>query len=410
VSVAIAREPERRALAAFSSRDFRLLWGGQAISFTGDAAFTVALGWRVTDLTGKAGSLGYVLALESLAMLTTLLLGGVLADRYSRRRLMIASDLARAAVVGVFLAVDATGHLSFGAVLALAACFGLGMGFFQPAFGGIIPLVVETPMLASANSWLGIARQGSAVIGPAIAAGVYSTAGPSTVWAIETASFLVSAAALWLARTRALAPEAPRGMRYELVEGFRYVASVPWIWTGIVAAGVILMFGMAPFTALLPRLVRSHYDRGVGSYGLLFSLMSAGMVFGSLVWARWHPQHGRVVVCYAAFGTGAAGIVLVALSPWYWLAACAVVWRGFWIGVGISAWMTLVVELVPERLLSRVYSLDFFGSSGLTPVGYALAAALATTISPTTILAVGGTVAVTLWFIPLAWRPVRTAA
>jgi len=173
---------------------------------------------------------------------------------------------------------------------------------------------------------------------------------------------------------------------------------------------VILMFGMAPFTALLPRLVRSHYGLGVGSYGLLFSLMSAGMVCGSLVWARWHPSRGRVAVCYAAFGVGAAGIVLVALAPWYWLAALAVVWRGFWIGVGVAAWMTLVVELVPERLLSRVFSLDYFGSSGLTPVGYALAAALATSVSPSTILAVGGTVAVTLWFAPLAWRPVRVAA
>jgi hypothetical protein len=71
--------------------------------------------------------------------------------------------------------------------------------------------------------------------------------------------------------------------------------------------------------------------------------------------------------------------------------------------------MTLLTELVPDRLLSRVYSLDFFGSSGLTPVGYALAAALATTVAPTTILAVGGTVAVTLWFAPLAWRRVRDA-
>src|SRR3954454_1096065 len=106
MDVAITPEEERGALAAFSSRDFRLLWGGQAISFTGDAAFTVALGWRVTDLTGKAGSLGYVLALESLAMLTTLLLGGVLADRYSRRRLMIASDLARFVVIGVFFTLE----------------------------------------------------------------------------------------------------------------------------------------------------------------------------------------------------------------------------------------------------------------------------------------------------------------
>src|SRR5579883_2759460 len=148
-------EPARRGtLAAFRSRDFRLLWGGQTISFVGDAAFIVALGWRVTDLTGRASSLGYVLALQSLAMLTTLLLGGVLADRYPRRRLMIASDLARAAVVCGFLAIELTGNMTLGAVLALAACFGLADGFFQPAFSGIVPLLVEAPLLPSANSWL----------------------------------------------------------------------------------------------------------------------------------------------------------------------------------------------------------------------------------------------------------------
>src|SRR5262249_58993935 len=110
--------------------------------------------------------------------------------------------------------------------------------------------------------------------------------------------------------------------------------------------------------------------RGVGSYGLLCSLMALGMVAGSLAWARWHPQRGRVKVCFAAFGVGAVGIILVALSPWYWLAAAAVVWRGAGIGVGVAAWMTLLTELVPERLLSRVYSLDFFGSSRLTPGRY----------------------------------------
>ena len=144
-------EPRTGTLVAFRSRDFRLLWGGQTISFVGDAAFIVALGWRVTDLTGKASSLGFVLALESLAMLTTLLLGGVLADRYSRRLLMIGSDLSRAAVMLVFCLVDATGHLSMPGVLALAVCFGLADGFFQPAFGGIVPLVVDQPMLPSAN-------------------------------------------------------------------------------------------------------------------------------------------------------------------------------------------------------------------------------------------------------------------
>jgi MFS family permease len=397
-------------LAAFRSRDFRLLWGGQTISFIGDTAFIVALGWRVTELTGKASSLGFVLAAESLAMLTTLLWGGVLADRYSRRLLMIGSDVARAVVMAVFLALDASGHLDMSAVVVLALLFGAADGFFQPAFGGIVPLVVEAPMLASANSWIGIARQSSAIVGPALAAALYGTAGPTVVWGIEAASFLVSAGALWLARPRTIQPPPQLGMRKELAEGFRYVMSVPWIWTGIGAATVILMVAMSPYTVLLPRVVQGHYHRGVGSYGLLFSAMAAGMVVGSLVWARWHPRKWRVAICFAAFGINDLGIIVLAVSPWYELAVVSAAWRGFWIGIGIAAWMTLISELVPEHLLSRVLSFDFFGSFALTPVGFVLAGVAATVVAPTTILAVGGALGAMLWFVPLLWRKVRVAA
>jgi MFS family permease len=402
--------PRAGTLAAFRSRDFRLLWSGQIVSITGDAAFLVALGWRVTSIAPGASSFGFVLAVESFAMLTTLLWGGVVADRYSRRRLMIGSDLARAVVVSIFLVVDATGHLSLGTVLPFAFAFGFADGFFQPAFGGIVPLVVEQPLLASANSWIGIARQGSAIVGPAIAAGLYGTAGPTSVWALDAVSFLVSAAALWLARPRAVAVAPREGIRRELTAGFRYVMSVPWIWTGIGIATFILMIAMAPFTALLPTVVRDHYERGVGSYGLLFSLMAAGMVAGSLSWARWHPRRRRVITCFVAFGINDIGIVVLALSPWYPLAAVAVVWRGFWIGLAISAWMTLVTELVPEHLLSRVISLDYFGSIGLVPVGYVLAGVAASAVTPTTILAIGGALGTVLWFVPLTRREVRIAA
>jgi hypothetical protein len=81
-----------------------------------------------------------------------------------------------------------------------------------------------------------------------------------------------------------------------------------------------------------------------------------------------------------------------------------------WIGVGIAAWTTLVTELVPEHLLSRVFSFDFFGSMGLTPVGFALAGAAASLVAPTAILAVGGVLGSLLWFVPLTWRRVRVAA
>jgi Transmembrane secretion effector len=279
----------RATLAAFQSRDFRLLWGGQTISFVGDTAFVVAVGWRVTELDG---SLGFVLAAESLALLTTLLWGGVLADRYSRKLLMIGSDLARFCVAVTFAALDMTGHLTLDAILVLAFLFGFADGFFQPAFGGIVPLVVEQPLLASANSWINIARQSSAIVGPALAAGLYGTVGPTTVWTLDAVSFLVSAAALWLARPRVVEAEPRLGPLRELTAGFRYVLSVPWIWTGIAAATFILMVAMAPYSALLPKLVEDEYGRGVGAYGVLFSVMAAGMVAGSLLFARRNPRAG----------------------------------------------------------------------------------------------------------------------
>lgn len=397
-------------LAAFQSRDFRLLWMGQAISLVGDAAFIVALGWRVTDITGDVASLGFVLALHSLAMLTTLLWAGVLADRHSRRLLMIGSDLARGVVLVAFVVLDATGNLSLPVLLVLAVLYGLGDGFFYPAFGGIVPLVVEESYLASANSWINIARQAATVVGPAVAAALYGFVGPTTVWGVDAVSFAVSA--LLLARTspRALQPEPRRGALRELAAGFRYVFSVPWIWTGICAATLILMIAMAPYAALLPSLVRQEYDRGVGSYGLLFSLMAAGMVIGSLAWARLHPRRHRVKICFLAFGLNDLGMIVVALSPWYTLAAFGAVWRGLGIGVGLAAWSTLLTELVPGNLLSRVVALDVFGSFALTPVGYALAGAAASVFSPAQLVAFGGAAGFLLWLVPLTWRPVREAA
>ena len=121
--------------------------------------FIVALGWRAFTLTGKASSLGIVLSVEALGLITTLLIGGVLADRHSRRLLMIGSDVSRALIVAGLALVDATGHLQFGVLIGFVALHGLGSGLFQPAFGGILPLLVEEPSLGSANALIGALRQ-----------------------------------------------------------------------------------------------------------------------------------------------------------------------------------------------------------------------------------------------------------
>src|SRR4029453_6564454 len=111
--------------------------------------------WGSFTLTDKASSLGIVLAVESLGLITTLLIGGVLADRYSRKLLLIGSDGARALVIAALAAVDASGQLTFPVLIVFVALPGLGSGLFQPAFGGIVPLLVEEPSLGSANALVG---------------------------------------------------------------------------------------------------------------------------------------------------------------------------------------------------------------------------------------------------------------
>src|SRR5688572_8673716 len=174
-----------RALYAFRSRDFRLLWSARTVSLIGDGAFLIALGWRTTTLTGSATSLAIVLMAHSVALLATILIGGALADRYSRRGMMIASDLARVAIMGALAFLEVSGELSFGLLLALAVAFGAADGFFYPAAGGIVPLVVESHELASANTLIGVSRQASFVVGPALAGSIYGVAGSEAVFGLN---------------------------------------------------------------------------------------------------------------------------------------------------------------------------------------------------------------------------------
>src|SRR5919109_140758 len=191
------RAPRVRVFEALRHRDFRLLFLGQAVSLIGDAAFVTALGWRTFTLAGS-GRLGAVLVCHSLALLTTLLIGGALADRFSRRRMMIVSDLLRFSAVTGLALVDASGHLTFAWLVVFAIFVGLGDGFFYPAFGGMVPLVVEQPTIASANSMIGVARWGSILLGPALAGVIYHPAGSAVVFAVDAATFVVSAALVWL--------------------------------------------------------------------------------------------------------------------------------------------------------------------------------------------------------------------
>ena len=405
---AITAAPSRaRVLQALRSRNFRLLWTGQTVSMLGDTAFLVALGWRTFTLTGSARSLGYVLTLQGVGLLLTVLVGGALADRYDRRKMMLVSDFARFGLIGVLTVVDGTGHLSIGILLGLAFAEGLATGFFTPALGGLVPLVVEEPRLGSANALIGMARQGSLLIGPSVAGLLYGFAGSTVVFGFNASSYLVSFAFVWATRPRVPDRAAAEGTLREIRAGFRYVAGVPWLWVTISLFAFVLMCQWAPIQVLTPKLVRAHFHLGVGAYGVIFSMLGAGMIVGAVAFAQLDLRRRRGLVSYLIWMVNSLLVVVFALSPWYSLAIVASFLRGTCIGFGVAVWETMLMELVPQHMLSRVISLDWFGSFGLTPIGLVVVGAISGLAAPGTIIALGACISILIVAGGLFSRQIR---
>src|SRR6476659_889420 len=406
---ATAAVPSRaRVLQAFRSRNFRLLWTGQAISLLGDAAFVVALGWRTFDLTGSARSLGLVLTFQGVGVLTTALVGGALADRYNRRTLMLVSDAARFGVIAALAMINASGHLTIHSLAAIALVEGLATGFFTPALGGLIPLVVEDARLGSANALIGIARQGSFLIGPAVASVLYGVAGATFVFGFNACSYLVSFGFVFATRPRAAERASEDGTLRAIGEGFRYIAGVPWLWITISLFAFVLMLQWASIQVLTPKLVREHFDLGGGAYGLLFSLIGGGMIVGSFLVGQLNPHRRRGVISYLIWIANSVLVIVFALSPWYPLAAAAAFVRGICIGFGVTIWETMLMELVPRHMLSRVVSLDWFGSLGLTPFGLLFVGAISDVAPPGEIIALAAAISIGVIASGLLSRQIRT--
>jgi MFS family permease len=405
---AITAAPSRaRVLQAFRSPNFRLLWTGQAVSMLGDTAFLVALGWRTFTLTGSARSLAYVLTLQGVGLLLTVLVGGALADRYDRRRMMLASDFARFGLVALLTVIDGTGHLSIGILLGLAFAQGLATGFFTPALGGLVPLVVEKPGLGSANALIGMARQGSLLIGPSLAGLLYGFAGSTVVFGFNAASFLVSFAFVWATRPRVAQRGAPEGTLREIGAGIRYVGGVPWLWVTILLFAFVLMCQWAPIQVLTPKFVHAHFHLGVKAYGFVFSMLGAGMILGAVAFAQSDLRRRRGLISYLIWMLNSVLVIVFALSPWYSLAVVAAFLRGICIGFGVAVWETMLMELVPQHMLSRVISLDWFGSFGLTPVGLVVVGAISGLAAPGTIIALGACLSILIVAGGLLSRQIR---
>ena len=186
----------RESADLLRARDFRNVFVAQSVSVFGDGITPVALTFAVLDLTGSGTDLGIVLACQTIPLVLLALVGGVWADRLPRGPIMVASDLARAAVQITPPRSCSTGAAQIWQLAVLAACHGAAEAFFRPAAGAMLPQIVPAPSLQQANALMGMSDNFGWMVGPAVAGMLVALIGAGGAIAVDGATFLVSAAFL----------------------------------------------------------------------------------------------------------------------------------------------------------------------------------------------------------------------
>jgi MFS family permease len=386
--------------------DFRYLFLGQAASVVGDRVVVVAIALFVTQTTGSPTDLGLVLAAQSLPLVALLLFGGVWADRLPRHRIMIATDLARAAVHTVLAILIFTGEVRIWQLVVLEAIFGAAQAFFQPAYSGLLPQTVPEGLIQDARALTESMANLAFLLGPALATALVLGVGAGEAFAFDAVTFIISALLLTRVQPRArgdLAAAAP--MLQELRAGWREVRSRAWVWVTIAAFTGALLCVFAQWYALAPGIARDFYG-GAGVFGLLEGVVGAGAVCGSVAALRWRPRRplrtGMILVlAWPLLNTG-----LSLTAPLALLVVLAFA-TGFGFSLLMIWWETALAHHIPPHALSRVSAYDWMGSLALLPLGYIVAGPLASAFGARTVLGVGSVIGLVLLLLALLPRSTR---
>ncbi|MGI8789491.1 MAG: MFS transporter [Actinomycetota bacterium] len=280
----------RGLLEPFRGRDFRLLWSGMAVSLTGDGIFLVALAWQAYALSNVPTAFSLVGLALSVPHIALLLVGGVIADRFPRRRVMLASDVVRGIAVAAMAVLALTGRLELFHLAALAAVYGAGMAFFGPAFDAIVVDVVAEDLYPQANSLDQLVKPlALRMIGPAVGGWIIGAWGPGAAFFVDAGTFAVSAACLCAMSVggRGAAGVGLGSLKSELVAGFAFVRSRVWLWGTFGAAALAYLLFMGPAEALVPFVVKNELGGDASDLGLVYALGGAGSICAALAFGRW---------------------------------------------------------------------------------------------------------------------------
>jgi MFS family permease len=378
-----------RALEPLAHRDFRLLWTGQAISLLGNFVHGVALPFQILALGGGPLELGLWGVIFSLAALVIVLLAGVAADRFPRRRVILASDLAAGLVVTWIAALAALGELRIEHLYVEAAIFGATESFLHPALSALIPELVPADILQAGNALRGTSRQIALLGGPVAGGLLVAVGGPPLAFGADAATFFASFVALAFAASPKREPPAPAPLLRQVRDGLAYTFSVPWLWIFIFAWTLVLFGQVGPLNVGLPIFVRDVLHGDAQLFGLVLAAVGIGEVVTGLALAQLKVRRLGIGIC--VFGV-AGGLALAGVGLWPEIGPTLVfvaIFGAQFVGVGVL-WTTALQKHVPQHLLGRVLSIDQFGGSLLLPLAPLVFAAVITAVGPSEAFLIGG--------------------
>jgi hypothetical protein len=367
-------------------RDFRYLWAGMTVSFTGDGFYLVAIAWASYELSNVPTAFSVVSVAWSLPMVLFLLFGGVISDRFERRKVMIAADVLRCAVMAGLGTLALTGSLEFWHLIVFAALYGVGQALFNPAFGAIVPDVVPRELLVQANSLDQFVRNlserlaGPALGGLTIALFGGGVKGAGAAFVVDAGTFVVSAAFLSRMRPRAVSRSEETSPWNEIKEGVRFARSQTWLWGTLLSAALTLLFVIGPFEVLIPYLVKNKLGGGSEDVGLVMAAGGVGAVIAAVIMSQRGLPRRHITFMYSAWGAGMALMLPYAFLTEVWHAAIVEALAFGLFTCGMVVWGTLMHRLVPTDLLGRVSSLDWMVSTALLPVSFAMTGPVAAAI------------------------------
>jgi predicted MFS family arabinose efflux permease len=385
----------RRVFKAFEYRDFRLMWVGACTSSIGTWMQIVAQGWLIYRLSHSAFLLALDQFLGGIPIFLLSLIGGVVADRVERRRILLGSQYIQLASAGTLTLLVGTGTVHVWEILCLSLVSGFAQAFGGPAYSALIPTLVDREDMPNAIALNSIQFNLAVTIGPALGGLILARLGETWCFGLNALSFIAPIIALSVITTRFLPQKTTDSMLISLKQGIQFVRN-----QGSMEALVLLAFCMTalsmPMRTYFPVFVKDIFRRGPETYGQLLSLMGIGSICGSLAIASLgnFKHKGRVaLVMLICLG---AGITVFALSRSLAVSYVVVALVGFAMMTVFATVTSLVQLITTEEMRGRVMSVYNCAFRGGMPMGNLVSGWLVPMFSAPVVLGVNGFVLVLL--------------